>query len=83
MTTFTIHTDDAMAEAIRKGAVEAGQSINKFIQTTMGVALGIFKRRNRPLPDFFDIGDPISHEAAEELHSVQKDFEVIDEDMWK
>ena len=82
MTTFTIHTDDVMAEAIRKGAVEAGQSINKFIQTTMGVALGLFKRRNRPLPDFFNI-TPISREGVEELLSVQKDFDVIDEEMWK
>ena len=52
-------------------------------QMPMGSALGVFKRRNKPLPDFFDFGEPISHEAAEELRSVQKDFEVIDEDMWK
>ena len=80
---MTIHADDALADAIRKGAADAGQSISKFIQTTMGSALGVFKRRNKPLPDFFDFGEPISHEAAEELRSVQKDFEVIDEDMWK
>lgn len=83
MTTFTIHTDDVMAEAIRKGAVEAGQSINKFIQTTMGVALGLFKRRNRPLPDFLQIKTKLSDEGYRELMSVQKDFETIDEEMWK
>ena len=80
---MTIHADDALADAIRKGAADAGQSISKFIQATMGSALGVFKRRNKLLPDFFDFGEPISHEAAEELRSVQKDFEVIDEDMWK
>ena len=47
MTTMTIHADDALAEAIRKGAADAGQSISKFIQTTMGTALGVFKRKER------------------------------------
>jgi hypothetical protein len=83
MTTMTIHADDALAAAIRKGAAEAGLSISKFIQTTMGTTLGVFKRSKKPLPDFFDFGPPLSHEAAEELRSVQKDFEVVDEDMWK
>ena len=82
MTTFTIHTDDAMANAIRAGAAEAGQSINVFIKNTLGATLGLFKRKERPLPDFFDL-PPLSKEAADELRSVQKDFEVIDEEMWK
>lgn len=83
MTTLTIHADDELAAAIRAAAAEAGQSVSKFIQTTVGTALGVFKRKKKPLPDFFDFGEPISREAAEELLSVQKDFEVIDEDMWK
>ena len=57
---MTIHADDELAAAIRKGAEEAGLSISKFIQTTMG-----------------------SDEGYRELMSVQKDFEVIDEEMWK
>lgn len=83
MTTFTIHTDDVLAAAIRNGAAEAGQSINMFIKDVLGATLGVFKRKKRPLPDFFNIGTPLSREAAEELLSVQKDFEVIDEEMWK
>ena len=82
MTTFTIHTDDALANAIRTGAAEAGQSINVFIKNALGVTLGLFKGKKRPLPDFFNI-TPLSKEAADELRSVQKDFEVIDEEMWK
>lgn len=82
MTTFTIHTDDIMADAIRRGAAEAGLSINKFIQNTIDTALGVFKHKERPLPDFFDI-EPLSKEAADELRAVQKEFEVIDEEMWK
>ena len=35
------------------------------------------------LPDFFNIGEPLSKAAADELRSVQKDFDVIDEEMWK
>ena len=83
MTTFTIHTDEKMADDIRQGAAEAGKSINKFIQDALGGALGLFKRKERPLPDFFDIGTPLSKEAADELRSVQKEFDVIDEEMWK
>lgn len=83
MTTLTIHADDELAAAIRAAAAESGQSVSKFIQATVGTALGVFKRKKKPLPDFFDFGKPISREAAEELLSVQKDFEVIDEDMWK
>lgn len=82
MTTFTIHTDDVMAEAIRRGAAEAGLSINKFIQNTIDSALGVFRRKERKLPDFFDI-EPLSKEAADELRAVQKEFDVIDEEMWK
>ena len=32
--------------------------------------------------DFFDI-EPLSKEAADELRAVQKEFDVIDEEMWK
>lgn len=83
MTTMTIHADDALADAIRKGAADAGQSISKFIQATMGSALGVFKRRNKPLPDFLQVKTRLSDEGYRELMSVQKDFEVIDEEMWK
>jgi hypothetical protein len=82
MTTFTIHTDDVLAAAIRNGAAEAGLSINMFIKDVLGATLGVFKRKKRPLPDFFNI-TPLSKEAADEIRSVQKDFEVIDEEMWK
>lgn len=82
MTTFTIHVEDELARAIRTGAMEAGQSINKFIKDKLGTTLGLFKRKKRPLPDFFNI-TPLSKEAADELRSVQKDFDVIDEEMWK
>ena len=83
MTTFTIHTDDVMADAIRRGAAEAGVSINKFIQNTVDTALGVFRRRERPLPDFLDIEHPLTKEEADELRSVQKEFDVIDEEIWK
>ncbi len=81
MTTLTIHADDALATAIRAAATDAGQSVSKFIQNTMGTALGLFKRRQ--MPDFLDVKVRISDEGYHELMSVQKDFETIDEDMWK
>ncbi len=54
MATFTIHTDEKMADVIR-----------------------------RPLPDFLVINNPLTPEEADELRSVQKEFDVIDEEMWK
>ena len=83
MTTFTIHADDVLSNAIRLGASEAGQSINLFIKNCLGSTLGLFKDKKRPLPDFFDVGEPLSREAAEELLEAQKAFDVIDEEMWK
>lgn len=83
MTTFTIHAEDALAEAIRNGAAEAGVSINKFIKDAVGAAVGLVKPRKRPLPDFFNIERPLTQEEADELRAVQKEFEVIDEEMWK
>ncbi len=83
MTTFTIHTDDVMAEAIRRGAAEAGISINKFIQNAIDMTVGVFRSRERPLPDFFNVEHPLTKEEADELRSAQKEFEVIDEEMWK
>ena len=83
MTTMTIHADDELAAAIRKGAADAGQSISKFIQNTMRSSLGVFKRKDRKLPSFLQIKTPLTDEGYRELMSVQKDFEVIDEEMWK
>ena len=83
MTTFTIHADDALANAIRAGAVEAGQSINMFIKNALGSTLGLFKTKKRPLPDFMVVDDPLTHEEAEELLATQKAFDVVDEEMWK
>ena len=83
MTTFTIHTDDVMAEAIRRGAAEAGFSINKFIQNAIDVTLGVFHSKERPLPDFFNIEHPLTKAEADEIRSVQKEFDVIDPEMWK
>lgn len=83
MTTMTIHAGDELAAAIRAAAAEAGQSVSKSIQTTVGTALGLFKRQKKPLPDFFNFGPPLPHEAAEELRSVQKDFDIVDGEIWK
>lgn len=82
MVTMTIHADDTLADAIRQAAQDAGQSINVFIKETMGSALGVFKRK-RKTPDFLLNLPTISQEGYDELMSVQKDFEAIDEDQWK
>ena len=83
MTTMTIHADDELAAAIRKGAADAGQSISKFIQNTMRTSLGVFKRTRKKRPDFLNVRVKLTDEGYRELMSVQKDFEVIDEEMWK
>ena len=35
------------------------------------------------IPSFLQITTPLTDEGYRELMSVQKDFEVIDEEMWK
>ena len=82
MTTMTIHADDYLAEAIRKAAFEAGQSINVFIKETLGSSLGISVQKKRK-PAFLDCLPEISSENIKELESVQHDFDVIDEELWK
>ena len=83
MTTVTIHADDTFAAAIREAALAAGQSVNKFVQIKLGQALGLLKGGKRARPDFLDFGTPLSRAAAAELRSVQNDFSVVDEEMWK
>ncbi len=82
MTTFTIHAEDAMACALRKAALDAETSINKYILRVLSVSLGLSaKKKSRPR--FLDVPTRLSKADVERLHSAQADFEMIDEDMWK
>ncbi len=84
MTTFTIHAEPVMAEALRRAAAEADLSINKYILRQLGSALGLMRStEKRKLPSFLDIPRTISEADADRLLAVQSDFEQIDEDAWK
>jgi len=80
MTTFTFHVEAPFAESLRNAAKSAGVSINTFIKEKLGSALGLSKRAD---PDFLNFAGCMSKDCADELRSVQHDFDAIDEDVWK
>ncbi len=82
MTTFTIHAEDATAIALRKAAMDADTSINKYILRVLNAALGLSAKK-KTRPRFLDLPKTVSRADAERLHAAQADFEKIDEDMWK
>ncbi len=82
MTTFTIHAEDATAMALRKAALDAETSINKYILGVLNAALGLSAKK-KVRPRFLDLPKTISKSDAERLRAAQVDFERIDEEMWK
>lgn len=82
MTTFTIHTDDCLAEAIRAAANEAGRSINVFLKEIIGSAIGVGERSRR-MPSFMNVPQRLSSKGMKELRAAQESFSEIDEELWK
>lgn len=84
MTTFTIHAEDALANALRGAARDAGTSINFLIKDTMSAALGLVKPQ-RKTPSFMRFAGRLSHREAEAMRvSVdQAAFSQIDEEDWR
>lgn len=82
MTTFTIHTDDYLAEAIRTSAASTGRSINVFLKGIISSSLGV-SGTTRKKPVFLNVPLRISKAGSKELLSVQNSFSKIDEDLWK
>ena len=83
MKTLTIHAEEDFADAVRVAAAKSGQSINVFLTDIVGSTIGYCGRDGRKEPAFFKIEHPIEEDTYNELMSVQKDFSVIDEEMWK
>ena len=82
MTTFTIHTDDYLADAIRTSAASTGRSINVFLKGIITSALGVSGAIQKK-PTFLNVPKRISKTSSKELLSVQSSFSTIDEDLWK
>lgn len=84
MTTFTIHAEPEMAEALRRAAAEADLSINKYILRQLGSTLGLSRLTGkRRRLSFLDIPGAITAEDADRLLAAQSDFGRIDEEAWK
>ena len=84
MTTFTIHTEDPLANALRAAAQEAGTSINAFIKETMRMALGLVKPR-RKTPSFMRFAGRLSPADAEAMTAAvdNASFSQVDEEDWR
>lgn len=82
MTTFTIHAEDHLADAIRASALEAGRSINVFLKEIVGAAIGVDCQARRR-PSFMNVPQRITDSGAKELLSVQDSFSKIDSELWK
>lgn len=84
MTTFTIHTEDPLADALRTAAQEAGTSINAFIKETMRSALGLIKPK-RKTPSFMRFAGCLSHADAEAMTAAvdNASFSQVDEEDWR
>lgn len=84
MTTFTIHADEALADALRASACEAGLSINAFIKDKLANALGLLKTPRKD-PSFMRFAGTLSSSDAAEMKRFVKQvaFSQIDEEMWK
>lgn len=84
MTTFTIHAEDALANALRGAARDAGTSINFLIKETMSAALGLVKSRRKP-PSFMRFAGRLPHRDAEAMRTVvdQATFSQVDEEDWR
>ncbi len=82
MTTFTIHAEEATADALRTAAKESNMSINKYILSVLNGTLGLAEKKNTR-PQFLNIPHTISKTEATRLHTKQADFEQIDKEMWK
>ncbi len=84
MTTFTIHAEPALAEAVRRAASGADLSINKFILRMLRSALGLSRTaKKEELPSFLNVPRTLTDEEADRLLAAQEDFNRIDEDEWK
>ncbi len=82
MTTFTIHAEDATAMALRKAAMDAETSINKYILRVLNATLGLSAKK-KTRPRFLDLPKTVTKADAARLRAAQADFEKIDGDMWK
>lgn len=84
MTTFTIHAEDALAEALRGAARDAGTSINFFVKKTMRTALGLVKAR-RTAPSFMRFAGRLSRSDADAMREFvdHADFSRVDEGAWR
>lgn len=84
MTTFTIHAEDALADALRRTARDAGTSINFLIKDTMSAALGLVKPK-RKTPSFMRFAGRLSRPDAEAMCAAvdRAAFSKVDEEDWR
>lgn len=82
MSVITIHAEDYLVQAVREYANRMGTSINLAVKELLSGALGLSKPV-KPRHDFSRFSGILKKDEADEIRASLKQFDVIDEDLWK
>lgn len=83
---ITFRADSELIEAIRERAKQLGVSVNVAIGNMLAPVLGRTRSApsaTRPRNDLMRFCGCLKDVDAEAMRKAQKDFETIDEEMWK
>ena len=83
---ITFRAESEFIEAIRNRAKELGVSVNVAIGNMLAPVLGRTRSTpsaTRPRNDLMRFCGCLRDEDAKAMREAQKDFETIDEEMWK
>lgn len=85
MTALTLHAiDDTLAKRLQRSARLEGKSMNLFAKELLASALGLTApRRPRVRNDLARFCGTLSDEDAAAIKQTLKDFDRIDEELWK
>ena len=85
MATMTIRgLDDLTVKALREKAKEEGTSVNATLVKLLKEDLGLKKKKRMVVHNDLDhLAGTWSDKDYKEFQKIMKDFETIDENMWK
>lgn len=84
MKTLTLRgIDDTLADALKKASKESNTSINKTAIRLLREALGLDKKKYRTYHDLDHLAGTWTLKEYEQFQESIKDFETIDEELWK
>ncbi len=85
MATMTIRgLDDLTVKALKEKAKQEGTSVNATLVNLIKEDLGLKKKKRRVVHNDLDhLAGTWNEKEYKEFQEIMKDFEIIDESMWK